>query len=162
MTTSLQNFRLLGLGLVILTLGLFAISCGDADSGNIEVLDAQFRTTPNDLGAGYLTIANSTDEPITLRGASSPEVTRIELHESMMQDGVMRMTARPEGFTVGAGEEVVLAPGGKHLMLFEPEPTGDQLEITLDFAAHALPAAGAVALIEGFAQRVETPLRQLL
>lgn len=35
-------------------------------------------------------------------------------------------------------------------------------EITLDFASQALPAAGAVALIEGFAQRVETPLRQLL
>lgn len=35
-------------------------------------------------------------------------------------------------------------------------------EITLDFAAHGLPAADAVALIEGFARRVETPLHQLL
>jgi pyruvate/2-oxoglutarate dehydrogenase complex dihydrolipoamide acyltransferase (E2) component len=35
-------------------------------------------------------------------------------------------------------------------------------EITLDFAAQGLPATDAVALIEGFAQRIETPLHQLL
>lgn len=35
-------------------------------------------------------------------------------------------------------------------------------EITLDFVAPVLPAADAVALIEGFTQRVETPLHQLL
>lgn len=114
-------------------------ACGDDGSGPIEVFNAEFRTTPNDLGAGYLTIANGTEESITLVGASSPDVTRIELHESTLNDeGVMQMRARPEGFIVGAGEQVSLQPGGKHLMLIEPDPPGDELVLTLDFGSEQL------------------------
>lgn len=119
---------------LLIALTAVAASCGSDDSGSVEIVDAKFRTTPNDLGAGYLTIENSTDDPITLVGASSPEVGRIELHESTMNDdGVMQMIPRPEGFTVEPGEQISLEPGGKHLMLFDPEPAGDELEITLDF-----------------------------
>ena len=130
--------RLLGSALLI---AVIAAACGSDDSGRIDVSEAQFRTTPNGLGAGYLTISNTTDDPVTLRAASSPEVERIELHESEMQDGVIKMTPRPEGFTVDPGAQVVLEPGGKHLMLFSPEPSGDELQITLDFGTETIVVA---------------------
>lgn len=130
--------RLFGAALLI---AVIAAACGSDDAGGIDVSEAQFRTTPNGLGAGYLTISNTTDDPVTLRAASSPEVERIELHESEMQDGVMQMTPRPEGFTVDPGAQVVLEPGGKHLMLFSPEPSGDELQITLDFGTETIVVA---------------------
>ena len=123
--------------LASLALVFVLASCGD-DARTIEVIDAQFRTTPNDLGAGYLTITNGTDDAVTLVGASSPDVERIELHESTMTDGVMQMAARPEGFEIGAGEKVLLESGGEHLMLFGPHPQGDKLEITLDFGSEQI------------------------
>ena len=134
----MMNKLLAVVGLLVV-LVLAGAACGSDSDGSIEVNDARFRTTPNDLGAGYLTIENSTDDPITLIGASSPDVGRIELHESTMSDdGVMQMAERPEGFTVEPGDTVSLEPGGKHLMLFEPEPPGDELEFTLDFGSEQL------------------------
>ena len=119
---------------ILVGLTLLATACGSDDAGSVTVVDAQFRTTPNDLGAGYMTISNGTDESVTLIGASSPDVERIELHESSINDeGVMQMEQRPGGFTIEPGGEAVLEPGGKHLMLFGPTATGEELELSLDF-----------------------------
>ena len=140
----MTNLRILPLLALVTTMALVAMSCGDDSSGTIEVLDAEFRLTANNRGAGYLTITNDTDGTITLVGASSSEVGRVELHESMMNDeGEMQMIPRPEGFTVGPGGRISLESGGKHLMLFDPEPTGDELEFTLDFGSEQLVVTAA-------------------
>lgn len=107
-------------------------SCG-GDDGSIEVEDARYRLGRPDLGAAYLAVTNTTGEDITIESASADGVGRIELHETLQgDDGAMTMQEATEGFTVADGETLVLEPGGKHLMLFDPEGT-DDLEILLDF-----------------------------
>ena len=141
---TVTNLKLLRVLALSITLAVVAMSCGDDSSGTIGVLNAEFRLTANDLGAGYMTITNGTDDTITLVAVSSPEVGRVELHESMMNDeGVMQMLPRPEGFTVEPGGQISLESGGKHLMLIDPEPTGDELEFTLDFGSEQLVATAA-------------------
>jgi len=41
----------------------------------------------------------------------------LSFYETVNANGVMRMIAQPDGFTVPAGESLVLEPGEKHLML---------------------------------------------
>jgi len=127
--------------LFVAALGLFATACGSA--GSIEVEDARFRLSRSDLGAGYMTVTNSTGDAVTLEAVSAPGVDRIELHESLARDdGTMAMEQRPEGFEIGAGETVSLQPGGKHLMIFDPEGT-DDLTLTLDFGDESVEVVAA-------------------
>ncbi len=119
--------------ILLLTVVMVAASCGSDDSGSIEVQDARYRLSRADLGAGYLSVTNTTGDDVTLEAASADGVGRIELHESSMgDDGTMSMQERPDGFVIAAGETVTLQPGGLHLMIFDPEGT-DDLTINLDF-----------------------------
>ena len=124
----------LGALLLLTTLTLVAASCGGIDnSGAIEVEDARYRLAKSDLGAGYMSISNSTDTDVTLQGASAEGAGRIELHESLLgDDDTMTMQARPDGFVIAAGETITLEPGGKHLMIFDPLGT-DDLTVSLNF-----------------------------
>ncbi len=97
----------------------------------------QARTAPplptTEMMAGYLTLVNDGDTPVTLRGATSPAFDRMSLHRSVEEDGQSRMEA-VETLTVPAGERVVFEPGGLHLMMFEPrgDPgVGDALPVEL-------------------------------
>jgi copper(I)-binding protein len=124
----------LGALLLLTTVALVAASCGGGDSsGAIEVEDARYRLAKSDLGAGYMSISNTTDTDVTFEGASSEGVGRIELHESLVgNDGTMTMQARPDGFVIAAGATITLEPGGKHLMIFDPLGI-DDLTVSLDF-----------------------------
>lgn len=128
---------------VLAALLISLTACGGGTSGAIEVEDARFRLSRADLGAGYLTVTNSTDETVTLESVSAAGVGSIELHESLeAADGTMAMEARPEGFEIGAGETMTLEPGGKHLMLFDPEGT-DDLNLVLDFGDQSIEVVAA-------------------
>jgi copper(I)-binding protein len=119
--------------ILLVALVMVAASCGSDDNGSIEVQDARYRLSRSDLGAGYLSVTNTTGDDVTLEAASADGVGRIEFHESIAaDDGTMSMQARPDGFVVPAGETITLQPGGKHLMIFDPEGT-DDLTISLDF-----------------------------
>ncbi|QOC23612.1 copper chaperone PCu(A)C [Wenzhouxiangella sp. AB-CW3] len=88
---------------------------------------------PGRTMAGFVTIHNHGDSDITLVDAHSPQFGRVEIHTMKMDDGVMRMR-RLEELVVEAGRHIILQPGGRHLMLFEPERTfedGDQIDIEL-------------------------------
>lgn len=120
----------------VATFAAVAASCGG--DGSIEVEDARYRLGRPDLGAAYLSVTNTTGEDVTIRSASAEGVGRIELHETMMgDDGAMTMEEATEGFTIADGETLVLEPGGKHLMIFDPEGT-DDLEILLDFGGETI------------------------
>lgn len=84
--------------------------------------------------AGYLKV-HGTGTADALVAASSPRAERIELHDMVMEDGVMRMRARSE-FAVPARGELAFVPGGAHLMLFGLSPdvkAGDRVPVTLTF-----------------------------
>jgi periplasmic copper chaperone A len=92
------------------------------------------------IGVVYLTIT-AIGAPDTLLGASTPVAARAELHESIDDQGVMKM--RPvASLPVEPGKPLVFDPGRYHIMLVDLARAlkeGDSFPITLRFAK-----AGAV------------------
>ncbi|HSZ53822.1 MAG TPA: copper chaperone PCu(A)C [Caulobacteraceae bacterium] len=85
---------------------------------------------------GYMTITNTGRAQDTLLGASTPTAASLELHQSSMAGGIMRMRAAPEGLTIAPGQTVKLQPGGYHLMFMGPKKpfaVGDHVPATLRF-----------------------------
>jgi len=102
----------------------------------VEVTDAWIREPPPGTNAaGYLTLANNGSESRTLVAVRSLACPRIELHRSVVQDGVARMQ-RVEAIDVPAGESVALTPEGLHLMLIGPKALkdGDRVELVLELS----------------------------
>ncbi len=86
------------------------------------------------MGAGYLSVHNPGDEADRLVSIETAAAKAAETHETVDDDGVMRMVAHPDGFDVPAGGSLELTPGGKHIMLIEPqEPAGEAIRLTLHF-----------------------------
>ncbi len=84
------------------------------------------------MSAGYLTLTNNTSQTITITRVSSPEFASVEMHESVLEDGMARMYALGD-LTILAGAIVNFEPGGKHLMLIRPITDVDT--VTLEFYA---------------------------
>lgn len=88
------------------------------------------------VNAGYLKLENRGKRSVILAGAESPRFARIEMHRSEMKDGNYSMH-RQYSLVLAGGEKLSFAPGGLHLMLFEPSPAPRPKEIiplTLIFA----------------------------
>jgi copper(I)-binding protein len=81
---------------------------------------------------GYMTIKNSSTQAIDIIKASSSMYSSIEFHETVHREGMARML-RHDSLNIPANGSVQLKPGGKHLMLFNPEKAlkaGDTVAIT--------------------------------
>lgn len=87
--------------------------------------------------AGYMILYNSGAREREIVRVTSPAFARVELHLSRIEDGMARMIPQ-EALRVPAGGRLELAPGGYHLMLFDPvaplQP-GDPVELSLHDAA---------------------------
>ena len=126
--------------LVVLTLAAALVACGDepATSADLEFTDVWTRQPaagqPN--SAVYGTVTNTGGTDVTITGASVEITDRVELHEVLMEDGLMTMQEREGGFVVPAGGSITLEPGGLHVMVFgidaETYPT-DALDVTFNF-----------------------------
>lgn len=94
-------------------------------------------TLPNaPVGGGFLTIENTGTEPDRLISATSPASDVVQIHEMAMEGNVMKMRQLADGLEIPAGETVVLAPGGFHLMfmgLKQAFVEGETIEVTLVF-----------------------------
>lgn len=120
--------------LASLLAGLLALAVAFAATG-LDVSDGWVREAPPSAQAlaGYLRLENGTDRPIVVTGASSPQFAQVEFHETIVEDGVARMVARPR-LEIPAGGALSLAPGGIHLMLMGPKKRlqdGDQVQLSL-------------------------------
>lgn len=107
--------------------------------GQITMLDLMAPVAPAGMtnGSVYFTLQNGTDQPLQLQGATAAVAQALSFHETVNDKGVMRMIAQPDGFTIPAGESLVLEPNGKHLMLenlHAPLVAGEQFTLTLTFA----------------------------
>jgi periplasmic copper chaperone A len=92
--------------------------------------------------AVYLTIVNPTGQADRLLSAETDVARVVELHETLEQDGIMRMQPRPEGFEIPARARTELVPGGKHIMLVDLNQAlaeDDTITVTLH-----LEGAGAI------------------
>ncbi len=119
---------------------------GDADAlptatpGEVTVVNVMSNVTAEGVpnGAAYLTVLNGTDEDVILASAEvSDEVAEeLTMHETVDDDGILRMVGKPEGFVIPPGKALALEPGGKHIMLEnlgEPLVEGSSYELTLNF-----------------------------
>lgn len=68
------------------------------------------------MGAGYLTLRNNSEQQINISRVHSPELESVEMHESVLEDGVSRMIKLQE-VVILAGQTISFEPGAKHLML---------------------------------------------
>ncbi len=120
-----------------------AAACGGRDApapsppAALSVHDAWSRAADSGMvTALYFSLVNTEAAPVTLTGASSPLAEAVSLHETHEMSGMVHMMALDSAF-VAAGDSVVLAEGGKHLMvtaLHRKLVAGDTLPVTLTFA----------------------------
>ena len=81
------------------------------------------------MSAGYLSITNNTSDAVTISQVDSTEFESVEIHESVLQDGIAKMQRLGE-LTIPAKSTVKLEPGGKHLMLMRPSDASNQVSLS--------------------------------
>lgn len=105
------------------------------------------------IGVAYFTLRNQGSEADRLLGIDLPGGGQAQMHNSQMQDGVMRMR-QMDAALIPAGGELVLQPGAMHVMLTDlPSPLikGGHLKLILRFEA-----AGPVEVEAAIEPRVAT------
>lgn len=137
------------IALLLLAVSLTLGGCGDDTSSDpnalpdkLTVSDAWVRATTGtqdpSMTAAFMVIGNGTDEDVRLTSASSPVSDMVQIHEMTRDaDGGMVMQEAPDGVTVRAGKEQMLAPGGFHVMLMnltDELAPGDEVDLTLEFS----------------------------
>jgi len=127
--------RVTVLALAVLTAGV-AQAQTQTSTTSISVVNAWARATAPmaKTGAVYLTIVDY-GAPDRLLALATPIAGMAQLHETTMQNNIMRM--RPvDGLAVSAQGPVTFAPGGYHVMLMglkEPLREGQTFPLTLTF-----------------------------
>ncbi len=104
-----------------------------AGAGEVAVSEAWARATAPGQGSGVVYMRISSQKEASIIAASSPVAGRAGLHRMTHENGVMKMRELA-ALPLPAGQEVVLAPGGNHLMLIDlkrPLKAGDTVAITL-------------------------------
>jgi copper(I)-binding protein len=126
----------------VCVLGLMGVSAGACGAQNfpaMQIRDGWVRWLPGNLPAGgYVTLVNSSDRPISLLAASSPDYALVSMHRSRTEAGTSRMLPVNK-ITVDAHSSLNFAALGYHLMLQQPKrmlQPGDQVSVTLQFAGN--------------------------
>lgn len=121
-----------------LALAAFGASAHSFKVGQIDIGHPNARPSNpgQQVGAGYLKLANQGAAADRLLSASSPAAAAVEMHSMAMEGDVMKMR-QVDAIELPAGATVELKPGGYHLMLTGlkgPLKAGDKLPLTLKFA----------------------------
>lgn len=105
--------------------------------GPVTITDPWAKAAEEGMTGVFATITNTTDTDLTLIAASTEAAERVELHQTASEgSGGMSMEEKEGGFPIPAGGELLLEPGGDHIMLMgltAPLLPGDQVELVLEF-----------------------------
>ncbi len=124
--------------LLLLALLPWLAACGPK-APQIVIENPWARSSPRmaETGVVYMVIRNKGSAPDVLIGASTDIAEAIEIHESIMENGVMKMQPVPgQRLEIPAQGAVELKPGGYHLMLLklkQPLQEGQTITVTLRF-----------------------------
>ncbi len=115
----------------ILILPISILYAGDS----LSVVDAWVLEAPPGMKvmAAYMTLKNNSDNVHELKGVSSPEFERVEMHRTIIENELASMV-KQDSMTVNAGEVLKFEPGGSHLMLINPKKilkSGYEIDLTL-------------------------------
>lgn len=116
----------------------FCMMCGSVSAesyslGDLTITDSFSYPTNGRSGAGYFKLTN--DGPADVLMAVTANFSRVMMHQSLMQEGVMNMKHRMM-VEVPAQGELEFAPGGYHVMfmgLSDRWTGGDEIEASLQF-----------------------------
>lgn len=111
-------------------------STSSAGSGpTLTISDGWVKATDEGMTGAFGTLKNTGDEDVVITGGSSPVAGLVEAHVMAKgDDGATVMTKAEDGHTVPAGGEMVLEPGGPHIMLMklkEPVVAGEDYVVTV-------------------------------
>lgn len=129
---------------------LFLAAAGDAPSITVVHPWARASAGAAKAGAAYLTVTD-TGAPDKLVGASTPVADTAQVHETINDNGTMKMRPVDGGLALPTGKAVSLSPGGYHVMLMglkAPLKAGDTFPLTLNFQ-HAPPQTVTVTVEAG-------------
>ena len=107
--------------LFLLTSLLFFLAACENNESSISFnnLEIYAPLPGNTVTSGYTKITNNTDVTISIDSISSPDFETVEIHETIIVNGIARMI-EIEQLTIPANNEVLLKRGGKHFMFFDP------------------------------------------
>lgn len=115
-------------------------STSDQSAATVAFDDGWVKATDTDMSGVFGTLRNPGDADVHLTGVSGDLGGSPELHETVPGAGGMMMQEKEGGFVIPAGGELVLAPGGNHIMLMgleRPITTGQQITLTLELGGGA-------------------------
>jgi len=130
---------LAGLALLIGAVGLSAAEKGGPwKLGDIVVEQAWARLAPGaaKTGAVYLTVHNKSDQDDLLLAVDSPVAKSTAVYSTTVKDGVASMDPMPMGVNLPSHDEVVMRPGGLHIMMTgvsKDSKVGDLLPVKMVF-----------------------------
>ena len=125
---------------------LLAVGASSAAHAQLRVDSAWVRATvPNQSATGAF-MRLTAQKDVVLTGASSPVADIVEVHEMLMDQGIMRMRAS-EPVPLKAGQTIELKSGGLHIMMMglkKQIKAGARVPLTLSLKA----ADGSRSVVE--------------
>lgn len=108
-----------------------------ADSARVSFHQGWIKNLPPvvPVRAGYIQIKNPGDVPVEIISLESDLFESVEIHETVMENGMMKMDALDK-IVLPPKTTVVLKPGEKHIMLITqkfPLAIGDTVNVTVTF-----------------------------
>jgi copper(I)-binding protein len=121
--------------LIFLSAVILLTACNQTPKESFSTEGAWVREGPPNAGAlaGYVTITNHTDKDRTLVKAKSEQFNVVEIHRTIVVDGVAKMR-RQKDLPIPAGDSLILEPGSYHLMLMTPKKVfkaNDEVTVTI-------------------------------
>lgn len=135
--------------LALLTLAFGAAGCGSGDADG-PAATVRLPAVPGRPGAAYAELpAHRIHGALT--GVTSPQVGRIEMHETMSHGEMTGMRPLPRVWAQ-PGQPIVFAPGARHLMLYDIAPSvrpGQQVQLVFRFEQGPPETISATAVAAG-------------
>ena len=106
-------------------------------AGPLAVTSAWARSADsNATGGAYAAFTNTDTAAVAIAAISSPVARLVQLHETMTQDGMLHMIARP-AVVIPPESTLTLKPGGLHIMMMDLTRAlrvGDTVHLTITLA----------------------------
>ncbi|AQT60551.1 copper chaperone PCu(A)C [Cellvibrio sp. PSBB023] len=125
-------------GVFIVSLGVIAVSVFSADREVVSVQQAWVKLAPPGaaVNAAYMRLQNQSPIAQTIIAVSADCCSQVMMHESRLEGDSVVMDHK-ERLEIPAQSELVLAPGGLHLMLMgahKPLTMNDKVSFVVEFA----------------------------
>ncbi len=150
----------IALALTAVTIGFPPVTFAQTAAVTIENPWTRATAPGQAVAGGFMTVVNSTGAEDRLLRASSPVATEVQIHNTTMDGGVMRMRPMTDGVAIPAGGRVEFKPRALHLMfmgLRSPIAAGTTVPVTLEFERAG--KVGATFRVEAVAAAPSAPAK---